>query len=56
MKFDSGEKAFNDYYCDKCGEIIEKPEDGYVQFKRTIKDGLVYEDFSIVHHYLKSPL
>lgn len=43
------------WYCDKCGEIIERPEDGYVQFKRSISNCLVYEDFKVVHHITKSP-
>ncbi|MBU3090181.1 hypothetical protein KPL42_17040 [Clostridium gasigenes] len=44
------------WYCDTCGEIVDKPEDGYVQFKRCKENGLVYEDFVIVHHKTKSPL
>lgn len=41
------------WYCDTCGEIIESPEDGYVQFKRNDKFG--YSDFIIVHHKSASP-
>lgn len=41
------------WICDTCGEVIEKPEDGYVQWHRN-KDGKI-EDFIIVHHYTSSP-
>lgn len=41
------------WICDVCGEIIESPKDGYVQFNRN-KDGQ-YDDFIIVHHKTKSP-
>lgn len=41
------------WICDACGEIIEKPEDGYVQWKRN--SDLQIEDFVIVHHLPASP-
>ncbi len=45
------------WYCDKCGELIEKPEDGYVQFKKIEQNGIIlYDDFVVVHHKSKSPL
>lgn len=42
------------WICDTCGEIIERPEDGYVQWNRN--DNLIIDDFVIVHHKLASPL
>lgn len=42
------------WYCDTCGKIIEKPEDGYVQFH--YNEDHVYDDFIIVHHAPESPL
>lgn len=42
--------------CDKCGEIIERPEDGYVEFRELSMDKAVYDDFIIVHHRLASQL
>lgn len=49
-------KPLQQWYCDTCGGIIEKPEDGYVQFKREVIDGVPkYTDFIIVHHKTKSP-
>jgi hypothetical protein len=41
------------WVCDTCGELIKKPEEGYVQFHRK-SDG-TYDDFIIVHHKLSSP-
>lgn len=43
------------WYCDCCGEIIERPEDGYVQFRRSRENDLLYDDFVIVHHKTVSP-
>lgn len=42
------------WICDTCGEIIEKPEDGYVQWNKN--DDLLIDDFVIVHHRTASPL
>lgn len=42
------------WICDTCGQIIVKPEDGYVQFNRDINGQ--YDDFIIVHHATTSPL
>jgi hypothetical protein len=43
--------------CDKCGEIIEKAEDGVFQYlARGIDDRRVGRDPVIVHHFTKSPL
>lgn len=45
-------KPLQQWICDTCGEIIECPEDGYVQFK----DGdMGYDNFIIVHHFSASP-
>lgn len=46
-------KPLQQWYCDTCGEIIECPKDGYVQFKRN--DNQEIEDFIIVHHKSVSP-
>ena len=35
------------WICDRCGEVIERPEDGYVFWK---KPNFKNEDFQIVHH------
>lgn len=37
------------WICDSCGEVIEKPEDGYVEWQ----EGM--EKFRIVHHRGSSP-
>jgi hypothetical protein len=42
------------WICDTCGQVIERPEDGYVQFNRD-DDGVI-DDFTIVHHLSASPL
>lgn len=49
------EKPLSKWYCDICGELIEKPEDGYVQFNRN-NPNYNFDDFIIVHHYQASPL
>ncbi|PRR70902.1 hypothetical protein [Clostridium thermopalmarium] len=41
------------WICDVCGEIIEKPEDGYVQWHRD--SNMKIDDFIIVHHQSASP-
>lgn len=42
------------WICDECGELIEKPEDGYIQFHYDENNDC--DDIIIVHHYPKSPL
>tara|TARA_Y100000588_G_scaffold201434_1_gene215043 strand:- start:58 stop:552 length:495 start_codon:yes stop_codon:yes gene_type:complete len=42
------------WICDQCGEVIQKPEDGYLEWIRN-PEGL-YEGFKIVHHKTASPL
>ena len=42
------------WICDVCGQIIEDPDHGYVQFN-TDANGK-YNDFIIVHHATHSPL
>ncbi len=41
------------WVCDTCGGIIERPEDGYFQYDRD--DNLKTHSFIIVHHKSKSP-
>ncbi|MBZ9633058.1 hypothetical protein [Clostridium sp. FP1] len=43
------------WVCDKCGEVIKCPEDGYVQWNRKNSD-LEIDDFVIVHHKPASPM
>lgn len=43
------------WICDTCGEVIERPNEGYVQFIDSDNDGK-YDDFVIVHHAAYSPL
>jgi len=45
-------KPLEQWICDKCGQIIEQPKDGYVQFTY---DGKCRKSFVIVHHKLASP-
>lgn len=47
-------KPLQQWVCDTCHEIIEKPEDGYVQFHKD--SNKLYDDFIIVHHKPESPL
>ena len=47
-------KPLQQWVCDTCGEIIEKPEDGYVQFG-PFGPMTGYTDFIIVHHLSASP-
>lgn len=45
------------FYCDTCGQLIERPEDGYAEYKIEAKNvDYVYTDFIIVHHLIKLPL
>lgn len=46
-------RPLRQWICDTCGEIIQKPEDGYVQFHKD--ENGHYDDFIIVHHYPASP-
>ena len=43
------------WICDTCGEIIQSPDEGYVQFIDKNRDGK-WDDFVIVHHASASPL
>ena len=44
------------WYCDTCGEVIQKPEHGYVEWKRDPQPGKRHRAaFRIVHHALHSP-
>ncbi|MEG6549577.1 hypothetical protein V6C53_04975 [Desulfocurvibacter africanus] len=42
------------WVCDSCGGIIEKPEDGWLEWLHK-KEGLGYHGFRIVHHASASP-
>jgi len=45
------------FICDECGEIIERPEEGFVEWIRDEVDGRQQAcGFRIVHHYKYSPL
>lgn len=46
-------KPLEQFICDTCGGIIEKPEDSYVEFIR--ESGDLAHSFNIVHHAPKSP-
>jgi hypothetical protein len=46
-------KPLQEWICDSCGEIIESPDAGYVEWKLT-KDYKKY-GFRVVHHRLHSP-
>ncbi len=50
-------KPLEQFICDKCGEIINKPEEGWIEWISEINndDYKVY-GFKIVHHSLHSPL
>lgn len=41
------------FICDTCGEIIEKPEDGYLEW--VYSDDGMQREFNIVHHGGSSP-
>ena len=45
-------KPLTEWICDACGETIEAPEDGYVEWQ---KAGNVKFGFRIVHHATRSP-
>jgi hypothetical protein len=47
-------KPLKQWICDTCGQVIEKPADGYVIFDRNNK--FQYQKFQIVHHLPESPL
>ncbi|WP_429845350.1 hypothetical protein [Brevibacillus sp. FIR094] len=42
----------NQWYCDYCGEVIEKPADGMLEWDSILDDenGLSADNFRIVHH------
>ena len=56
---DSGaaiELAIGPWYCDACGELIERPESGMLQWLvRSINHHRVGRDLRIVHHLQASP-
>ena len=46
-------KPLEQWICDSCGEVINSPSEGYVQWQRN--DNLYIEDYKIVHHKKYSP-
>lgn len=52
-------KPLEQFICDTCGQIIEKTEDGYVEWLSSFdeeKGRVMSKEFRIVHHHAKSPL
>lgn len=45
--------ALRQWVCDECGELIRKPEEGYVEW--LVDDKHIRYGFRIVHHALASP-
>lgn len=45
--------ALRQWVCDECGELIRKPEEGYVEW--LVDDNHILYGFRIVHHALASP-
>lgn len=43
------------WVCDECGELIEEPSHGYVEWRRTDDPPYAKYGFRIVHHALQSP-
>ncbi|MBP1615300.1 MAG: hypothetical protein H6Q13_2748 [Bacteroidetes bacterium] len=50
-------KPLKQFFCDTCGQLIENPEDGYVEWISLFQDNgtVLSKDFRIVHHQPKSP-
>ncbi|WP_054749993.1 hypothetical protein [Ruminiclostridium josui] len=46
-------KPLGQWICDVCGEVIQSPKDGYVQWNRNLNQEI--DDFVIVHHFSASP-
>ena len=44
------------WICDECGEVIEKPEDGWIEWITDSKNDMKVSGFRIVHHSTKSPI
>ena len=47
------------YLCDECGQVIEKPEDGWVEWLYDTIPGtheMHHHSYRIVHHQSRSPL
>ena len=51
-------KPLTQFYCDTCGEIIDSPEEGWIEWIADYNDSLSYEihSFRIVHHFTHSPI
>jgi hypothetical protein len=48
-----GMKPLQEWLCDTCGEVIRRPEEGYVEWLQSKEDGV--REFNIVHHAPASP-
>ncbi len=46
-------KPLQQWFCDRCGEVIEKPEDGWVHWRTD--GGLKIREIEILHHLKASP-
>ena len=42
------------WICDTCGQLIEKPENGWTEWREN-PESFRYSDFRLVHHALASP-
>lgn len=49
-------KPLKQWICDYCGQVIEKPEDGWLEWKSDLAHGLGPHAFRIVHHKPHSPV
>lgn len=47
-------KALQQWICDKCGDVIEKPTDGWLEWLSD-RDNFTLSGFKIVHHAPASP-
>jgi hypothetical protein len=46
-------KPLEQWFCDRCGDVIQKPEDGWVHWRRG-KDRKIHS-IEILHHLMASP-
>jgi hypothetical protein len=44
------------WICDECGEVIAKPEDGWLEWFESVHYHIAPHGFRIVHHYNASPI
>lgn len=50
-----GLKPLEQFICDYCGEVIEAPEHGWLEWLVDIDAGFAASDFYVVHHAMYSP-